>query len=332
MMDVEAGNTRAASESAPIMSDRRRRATGGGNAGSVRLNVLRDAAPQRRGPEVLVYLQTLLQLPPAMAAAVALPVSMRRGESCGQPLAFWAFVHAVTLFLALFVAWTVHWEPTEELDRMSPRRRFAENLRRPLENFALGWLIMGQVWVQSAADCETSAPVLFMLCFWLIVIGFCYFLLPCIIIILMLPFLCFCLPCVIRLLARLTGIEQQGRKGASKELIDTLPLKQFHAGLFEDEDDPQCSICLSSYEDGQDVRLLPCDGRHHFHKECVDEWLIVNATCPICRASVLPQDEEENNDEEEEGDEDDLEAPLNRSRESDGDDDRNDSRNAAARV
>jgi len=113
----------------------------------------------------------------------------------------------------------------------------------------------------------------------------------------MLPFLCFCLPCVIRLLARFAGTELSGRTGASKEMIAKLSKKTFHADLFTGESDPQCSICLCSYEEGQDVRILPCDGRHHFHQDCIDEWLIVNATCPICRAKVVDNDniEEENN-------------------------------------
>ncbi|CAG8488646.1 9142_t:CDS:2 [Paraglomus occultum] len=39
-------------------------------------------------------------------------------------------------------------------------------------------------------------------------------------------------------------------------------------------EDAVCSICLSSYEDEEELRHLWCG--HHFHKDCVDEWLRLN--------------------------------------------------------
>ena len=51
-----------------------------------------------------------------------------------------------------------------------------------------------------------------------------------------------------------------------------------------DDDVPQCSICMCEYEDGAVLRLLYCC--HVFDQQCVDAWLLRNATCPICRASV----------------------------------------------
>lgn len=45
-----------------------------------------------------------------------------------------------------------------------------------------------------------------------------------------------------------------------------------------------CSICLCDYEDQEDLRQLPCD--HYFHKECVDEWLKLKRTCPLCKRDI----------------------------------------------
>ncbi|GJJ77335.1 hypothetical protein EMPS_09694 [Entomortierella parvispora] len=45
-----------------------------------------------------------------------------------------------------------------------------------------------------------------------------------------------------------------------------------------------CSICLCEYEDQEDLRRLPCD--HYFHKECVDEWLKLKRTCPLCKRDI----------------------------------------------
>jgi hypothetical protein len=41
-----------------------------------------------------------------------------------------------------------------------------------------------------------------------------------------------------------------------------------------------CSICTEDFEQGQDIRVLPCN--HKFHPECVDPWLLnVSGTCPL---------------------------------------------------
>jgi hypothetical protein len=45
-----------------------------------------------------------------------------------------------------------------------------------------------------------------------------------------------------------------------------------------------CPICIIDFEEGDDLRILPCDGKHRFHKDCVDAWLLeLSSSCPICR-------------------------------------------------
>jgi len=45
-----------------------------------------------------------------------------------------------------------------------------------------------------------------------------------------------------------------------------------------------CPICIADFEEGDDVRVLPCPGHHRFHMECVDPWLLeLSTSCPICR-------------------------------------------------
>jgi hypothetical protein len=58
-----------------------------------------------------------------------------------------------------------------------------------------------------------------------------------------------------------------------------------------DEDPPwfdaqvECAICLSDFEIGDRVRVLPC--RHIFHMDEVDGWLIQRKKlCPVCKADV----------------------------------------------
>lgn len=37
------------------------------------------------------------------------------------------------------------------------------------------------------------------------------------------------------------------------------------------------------------IRQLP-DCHHHFHQDCIDQWLATHTTCPMCRRSLLPPD------------------------------------------
>ncbi|XP_004308667.1 PREDICTED: putative RING-H2 finger protein ATL69 [Fragaria vesca subsp. vesca] len=51
--------------------------------------------------------------------------------------------------------------------------------------------------------------------------------------------------------------------------------------------DGVCSICLSEYQAKDPVRCIP-ECHHCFHVDCVDEWLRMSATCPVCRNSPAP--------------------------------------------
>lgn len=50
----------------------------------------------------------------------------------------------------------------------------------------------------------------------------------------------------------------------------------------------RCTICLTDYESMDVLRSLPECG-HMFHVGCVDTWLKVHPTCPVCRKSPLPE-------------------------------------------
>ncbi|KAK6117699.1 hypothetical protein DH2020_048551 [Rehmannia glutinosa] len=49
-------------------------------------------------------------------------------------------------------------------------------------------------------------------------------------------------------------------------------------------DDNVCSICLSEYLPKETLRSIP-ECQHCFHAECIDEWLRLNGSCPVCRNS-----------------------------------------------
>lgn len=89
-----------------------------------------------------------------------------------------------------------------------------------------------------------------------------------------------CSPCqvvqTLRSLFRRSGAVAGGR---SRELI---PLSKYRKDQAYDTD---CSVCLTGFTEGEEVRQLPgC--RHSFHAPCIDMWLYSHSSCPLCRATV----------------------------------------------
>lgn len=48
-----------------------------------------------------------------------------------------------------------------------------------------------------------------------------------------------------------------------------------------DKDEEDCSICIEKININDDIRKLNCG--HIFHKNCIDQWLVISPICPICR-------------------------------------------------
>ncbi|KAK1311935.1 RING-H2 finger protein ATL51 [Acorus calamus] len=66
-----------------------------------------------------------------------------------------------------------------------------------------------------------------------------------------------------------------------------LPVSKYHKeeSARSHESDSECSVCLSVFVDGEDVRQLP-ECKHSFHAPCIDMWLYSHSNCPLCRASI----------------------------------------------
>ncbi|KAA8534793.1 hypothetical protein F0562_029765 [Nyssa sinensis] len=56
---------------------------------------------------------------------------------------------------------------------------------------------------------------------------------------------------------------------------------------YEYEYEYECPVCLSVFEEDEEVKQLPrC--KHSFHAPCIDMWLYSHLDCPVCRAPVEP--------------------------------------------
>ncbi|KMT08599.1 hypothetical protein BVRB_6g138790 [Beta vulgaris subsp. vulgaris] len=76
--------------------------------------------------------------------------------------------------------------------------------------------------------------------------------------------------------------------GLHQSVIDSITAFKYKKidGFFFDGSDSSCSVCLTEFEEGDDLRLLPkCS--HAFHIPCIDTWLRSHKNCPLCRAPVV---------------------------------------------
>ncbi|CAB4310567.1 unnamed protein product [Prunus armeniaca] len=73
------------------------------------------------------------------------------------------------------------------------------------------------------------------------------------------------------------------RMGLDGQTIESYPKTQLGESLeLPEPKDNTCPICLGEYKAKAILRTIPgCS--HYFHASCIDEWLRLNATCPICR-------------------------------------------------
>ncbi|CAK7330069.1 unnamed protein product [Dovyalis caffra] len=52
-----------------------------------------------------------------------------------------------------------------------------------------------------------------------------------------------------------------------------------------------CSICLESFTEGDELIRLPCE--HRFHSACLDPWVRTCGDCPYCRRDIVVSNDSE---------------------------------------
>lgn len=185
----------------------------------------------------------------------------------------------------------------------------AKHLESANTMFSFIWWIIGFYWVSAGGQAlARDSAQLYWLC--IIFLAFdVFFVVFCVALACVIGIaVCCCLPCIIAILYAVADQE-----GASKEDVEQLSKYKFRkigdadklsgeiqgpcGGIMTEcgtdspiehvlpLEDAECCICLSAYDDGVDLRELPCG--HHFHSTCVDKWLYINATCPLCKYNIL---------------------------------------------
>ncbi|WCJ29779.1 RING/U-box superfamily protein [Euphorbia peplus] len=182
-------------------------------------------------------------------------------------------------------------------------KTMVEYFKMALDCFFAVWFVVGNVWIFGGHSSAVDAPNMYRLCIVFLTFSCIGYAMPFI----LCATICCCLPCIISLLGFREDLGQT--RGATSESIDALPTYKFKlnkkrngddhnsvagdggtvaAGTEQERsisgEDAVCCICLAKYANNDELRELPCS--HFFHKECVDKWLKINASCPLCKNEV----------------------------------------------
>lgn len=76
--------------------------------------------------------------------------------------------------------------------------------------------------------------------------------------------------------------EQTTRINITIDKLDEIcPLRCKKLNNVSNNDIDECCICKEKYNDNELHRKLPCN--HTFHAHCIEDWIIRNKKCPLCR-------------------------------------------------
>lgn len=183
---------------------------------------------------------------------------------------------------------------------LTPRGQWIARMNNTLECVGFITYLFGNLWLYSSQTCASTAPLLYYLSLMWIIYGYLLISMP---LILCSMVIC-CLPVAMIFLRSRNGLPGSApfslRRGLSLAQINALPTRAYNArpaasradrpyststlnSLHPNED--VCAICLGDFVLNETLRILPC--KHDFHQECIDSWLKVNGTCPLCVRKVI---------------------------------------------
>ncbi|KAG9131321.1 hypothetical protein Leryth_006169 [Lithospermum erythrorhizon] len=179
--------------------------------------------------------------------------------------------------------------------------RTSRRMSMALDAFFAVWFVYGNVCLLGGYASPVDAPIMYQLCLIFVILSYIGYAMPLI----LCGTICCFLPCIF---SAIESQEEYQTRGASAECINALPTYKFKLkgnndaqhinneqkelnvlASQKDENealskDLACCVCLTEFEDDEEMRELPC--LHFFHVECIDTWLKINATCPLCKFEI----------------------------------------------
>eukprot|EP01117_Protostelium_nocturnum_P005353 TRINITY_DN1949_c0_g2_i1.p1 TRINITY_DN1949_c0_g2~~TRINITY_DN1949_c0_g2_i1.p1 ORF type:complete len:638 (+),score=97.33 TRINITY_DN1949_c0_g2_i1:184-1914(+) len=218
-------------------------------------------------------------------------------------LVHWAFVHVALQVCMLGLMSLNQWLlPKSDTEVITERRMKNIMSMYILSRFShmlwLVWALLGIIWTFEARICKPELGLIFTVSFVISICHLVAFCVPLLFCCCSLPigFLiwCFC-PSYMRR-HQIGGKTKKATKRQIKKHTTSMKYKPFDESATSmssfsiRKEDANCAICLGDYEEDEELRFLSC--KHHFHGECVTEWLQHNKVCPMCKKSIDGEEEE----------------------------------------
>eukprot|EP01117_Protostelium_nocturnum_P006191 TRINITY_DN2232_c0_g1_i1.p1 TRINITY_DN2232_c0_g1~~TRINITY_DN2232_c0_g1_i1.p1 ORF type:complete len:410 (+),score=86.94 TRINITY_DN2232_c0_g1_i1:289-1518(+) len=203
---------------------------------------------------------------------------------------WWASGQVVLQSIMLIIGAILQWKlPSSDTEEISERRWKSIMSIYTFNRFSnllwLVWTLLGIIWTFESQSCP-KGNLLYYACFTLSICHLAFLSIPVL----------FCCCSVPFAYVRIIHLKRKAYR-ENLERIDSHTSKFKYEQITKEEkgidgfivrkEDANCPICLSDYEVSEDIRFLRC--KHHFHGECIAEWLQQNNSCPMCK---VPFDEQ----------------------------------------
>merc|ERR1740130_1891041 len=94
---------------------------------------------------------------------------------------------------------------------------------------------------------------------------------------------------------RIGDVKEERWRERSDQYITSLPLVIYGSppqDRARSSTEEKCLVCQCNYEEGDTLKKLPCN--HHYHADCIDQWLQCKNTCPVCKKSISSPESQKN--------------------------------------
>ncbi|WOK92575.1 E3 ubiquitin-protein ligase [Canna indica] len=200
------------------------------------------------------------------------------GNLLSLPLLYWRYRHGSALGSDIEQI-----NRNVDIDASGASSYLMNKSRTFLELFFAIWFVMGNVWIfDSRHGSFDRAPQLHVLCIVILAWNAILYSFPFLLFLL----LCCCVPLISNLLGYNMNLASADR-GATEDQISRLSrfrFKEVRQTRDLANENQDCCICLARYSDKEEVRQLPC--LHMFHLNCVDQWLKIMSSCPLCKQEL----------------------------------------------